>query len=184
MKNKVAVYIGHTRKGDKGAYSEHLKASEFEYNERLAKSLKKLNPDRYDIFEHTIQTYYNRQVRMSKQVSLYPVVMELHFNSATPQANGTETLHYFNSKKGMQLSKILTKNVVEKYGTKSRGVDGSKALVNKNDRGYWFVYLPKPVAVIFEPFFGSNEESLKFTDTDELARVIDKSYDEYFSEHG
>lgn len=176
---KVAVYIGHTPKGDKGAHSKHLGLSEYDYNIKVGQELSKLDSTTYDIFSHTIQDYYSRQVSMAEKVKNYDVVIELHFNAAGETANGTEMLHFYNSKNGKQLSKILAKNVSEKFGTKLRGVEGAKALVNKNDRGYWFVKLPKPVAVIFEPFFGSNEEALKFKNPKDLAQVIHQSIGEY-----
>lgn len=176
---KVAIYVGHTPKGDKGAYSKHLGLSEYDYNIKVANELKAINVNLYDIFTHTIQNYYDRQVHMAKTTKPYDVVIELHFNAAGETANGTESLYFYSSKKGKELSRILSKNVSEKFGTKIRGVEGTKALVNKNDRGYWFVKLSTPVAVIFEPFFGSNEESLKFSNPRDLAEVIDKSIVEY-----
>lgn len=179
MEDKIAIYIGHTRKGDKGAYSEVLGMTEFEYNEKVAEELKKLNPDRYDIFEHSIQNYYDRQKKMAENVRDYLAVIELHFNSFTPKANGTESLYYFNSKLGKILAQELSQGVVRCFGTTLRGDFGAKAIVNKKDRGYWFVYLSKPVAVIFEPFFGSNEEAKKFTNYVDVAKSIDESIDKY-----
>lgn len=173
---KVAVYIGHTPKADKGAYSEHLKLSEYDYNLKVAKELEVLDKNTYKIFSHSIQDYYSRQVAMAENTKNYDVVIELHFNAASKTANGTESLYYFSSKKGKELASILSKNVQKRFCTTLRGVEGTKALLNKNDRGFWFVRLSKPIAVIFEPFFGSNEESLKFQDPKQLAQVIHESF--------
>lgn len=181
-KEKIAIYIGHTPKGDKGAFSKHLNLSEYDYNLKVATELEKLNPNNYDIFSHTIQDYYSRQVAMADKTKNYNVVLELHFNSAGETANGTENLYFYNSKNGKRLSEILSNRISEKFCTKLRGVNGTKALINKSDRGYWFVRLSKPVAVIVEPFFGSNEEALKFKNPKDLAQVINESLVEFFKQ--
>lgn len=176
---KVAVYIGHTPKGDKGAYSEHLKLSEYDYNIQVGQELEKINPELYDIFSHSKQDYYQRQVDMGQKTKNYDVVLELHFNAAGVTANGTEMLYFYSSKKGKELARILSKNVSKRFCTSLRGVEGTKALINKNDRGYWFVKLAHPVAIIVEPFFGSNTESLKFSNPKDLALEIDRAIVEY-----
>lgn len=175
---KIALVVGHTTSGDRGAYSPHLEQSEFDFWIDVANKIKALGKstkiDVYDIFTHTEQNYYNRQRSLSQKVNRgnYDYVVELHFNAATPSANGTECLHYFSSKKGKEAAQKISQKIAKEYGTKLRGVGGAKALINKNDRGYWFVYLPIAPAVILEPFFGSNEESLKFKDKDKLAKVL------------
>lgn len=175
---KIALVVGHTERGDKGAYSDYLKSTEFDFWIDVAKRIKELGKsskiDVYDVFTHTEQNYYNRQKNLANKVNQkdYDYVIELHFNAASPSANGTECLHYFNSKKGKEASQKISQKIAKVYGTKLRGVYGAKALVNKNDRGYWFVYFPKAPAIILEPFFGSNEESLKFQDKDKLARTL------------
>ncbi|OFM84564.1 N-acetylmuramoyl-L-alanine amidase [Weeksella sp. HMSC059D05] len=172
---KVALVIGHTKTKDKGAFSNQLRQTEFDYNLQVAEALKAINPSMFDIYTHEIQDYYQRQKGMAYKLNqkTYDLVIEMHFNSASVTANGTETLYYFNSKKGKEYAEILSKKISEDFGTKLRGVNGAKALVNKNDRGYWFVYLPKAPAVILEPFFGSNPaEAEKFKDVSKYARSI------------
>src|SRR5690606_15283777 len=172
---KVAIVVGHTSNGDKGAYSEHLAMTEYDYNLQVANHMKFLRPDKYDIYTHTIQDYYSRWKSMAEKLNSknYELVIELHFNAATPAANGTETLYYFNSKKGRDYAKTLSKGIVEEFGTTIRGVEGSKALITKGDRGFYAVYLPKAVALIVEPFFGSNPEAKKFQDYKKYACVLD-----------
>lgn len=171
---KYAIIVGHTNGGDKGAHSTHLGKSEQPYNLEVANALKALDPNKYDVYTHDLQTYYTRQKALAAKLNAknYEAVIELHFNAAQPSTNGTESLHYFASKKGKQLAQELSAAVVKEYGTTLRGDKGTRALVNKEDRGYWFVYLPKATAVIFEPFFGSNAEALKFADPKRLACVI------------
>lgn len=179
-KIKVALVPGHTGNGDKGAYSDTLNVSEYDYWFDVAKRIEALGNvqvDIYDMYTHKTQPYYERQKQLADKINnsgiVYDVVLELHFNAASPTANGTECLYWFGSKKGMEIAKQISKFVSNVYGTKLRGVDGSKALVNKNDRGYWFTYLIKYPAVITELFFGSNsEESKKFEDRQKTACTL------------
>lgn len=173
---KVLLVVGHTKNKDKGAFSPFLNTTEFEYNKSVVEELKKLSNYcvSYEIYTHSLQDYYKRQKALADYVNQrdYDLILEFHFNSSLPTANGVECLYWFNSKKGKDTAKIFSKGISEKYGVTMRGEQGSRALVNKNDRGYYFVYLPKAVAVIIEPFFGSNEESLKFKDVKEYAKVL------------
>lgn len=181
MRNlKIALIVGHTVKGDQGAYSDTLQTSEYNYWVDVAKRVEALGNVEihiYDVYTHTIQSYYERQKALADKINnsgiSYDAVLELHFNSASPLANGTECLHWFGSKKGLSIAKQLSKYVSNTYGTTLRGVEGSRALVNKNDRGYWFVYLTKFPAVITEFFFGSNkEEATKFADRSKMACTL------------
>lgn len=171
---KYALIIGHTKSKDKGAFSDVLGMSEFDYNLKVTEELKALCPEMFDIYTHEVQDYYQRQKGMAYQLNQkqYDAVFEFHFNSASPTANGTECCYYFNSKKGKHLAEIISKGISQEFETKLRGVNGGKALVNKNDRGYWFTYLPKAPAVIVEPFFGSNIEADKFKDIKRYAQTM------------
>ena len=182
-KLKIALVVGHTEKGDKGAFSETLKTTEFDYWLDVAKRIEKLgnvSVDIYDVFTHKIQSYYEREKALADKINnsgiVYDAVFELHFNAASPLANGTECLYWFGSKKGVQIAKQISNHVAKVHGTTIRGVEGSRALVNKNDRGYWFTYLVKFPAVITELFFGSNKEDCqKFQDRDKVACTINNA---------
>ena len=178
---KVALVVGHTEKGDKGAYSDALRTTEYDYWSDVAKRVQNLGKgvqiDIYDVYTHTIQEYYARQKALADKINnsgiKYDYVFELHFNAASPLANGSECLHYFNSVIGKKVAVSITNFWSKKFKTTVRGVNGSRALVNKNDRGFYFVYLVKFPAVILELFFGSNStEALKFQDRDEVAQTL------------
>lgn len=172
---KIAIVIGHTSGRDKGAFSEALGMSEFEYNFKLADELKKLAPNVFDVYSSDIQNYYNRQVYLANLINpqKYDLVIELHFNSFNDTSNGTEVLYYHDSKRGKEYAKIVSKHISELYGTKLRNSDGTKEIATKNDRGYWFLKLQSSVALLIEPFFGSNPiESKKFENIEDLACVI------------
>lgn len=164
---KVAVIVGHTIGADKGAYSAYLKKSEQPYNTEVANALKACAPNMYDVYTHKLQSYYERQKFIAGVLNKqnYDLVIELHFNAASPAANGTECLYYFSSTKGKKAAQTIAAGLAYTFDTTVRGDKGARALSNKDDRGYWFVYLPKAPAIIVEPFFGSNPEALKFADT-------------------
>lgn len=174
---KVAVVVGHTA-GSKGAKSPYL-PDEYDFNLEVANKLKKHNCN-YDVYTHRTYSvgYYNMWKETANKINSkdYDLVIELHYNAASPKAHGTETLYYFNSKKGKAYAQIFSETISEDFGTKLRGIQGAKPLVNKNDRGFYAVYLPKPPALIVEPFFGSNEEeSVLFKDTDKYAESLHKA---------
>ena len=99
MKNKVAVVVGH-HKWAKGAKSPYL-PSEWDLMSEIAEDLK----DVADVFYHNpnISGYNARQRSMAKRTASYDLVIELHYNAATPQANGCEALYWFKNKKGEQI---------------------------------------------------------------------------------
>ena len=155
MINKVAVVIGHT-KDSKGASSLYLPA-EFDYNSKVAKELKRLNPHMYDVFEHDTYKYgYTKMVqKVSDKINQgkYDLVIELHYNAASPSANGCETLYYFSSQKGREYAIKFSAGIAGGMKVHNRGI---RALVNSGDRGFQAVFTPKPPALILEPFFGTN----------------------------
>ena len=104
----------------------------------------------------------------------FDLVIELHFNAATPQANGCETLYYFNSAKGRQFAKLFSETVNNLTGIKLRN-NGLKALVNKKDRGFASVFYPKAPTILIEPFFGSNESDCeKIKNARNMALIIEE----------
>jgi N-acetylmuramoyl-L-alanine amidase len=175
--NKIAIVVGHTGKhgGDRGAASPYLKRTEWDYNSEVALSLKSIAPGMYDVHTHKLQGYYKRQLAMSQKLNAggYSLAVELHFNAAvSPTANGTYCLYWYGSKKAKAIAQGLSAEIVREYGTKLRAVGGAQALVNEQDRGYWFTALTSMPAIIVEPFFGSSEEALRFQDTQRYACVL------------
>jgi N-acetylmuramoyl-L-alanine amidase len=148
---KVAFVIGHTQK-DKGAYSPHLKKSEWQLFKNLENELKEIG----DVFCHdaAVKSYRQRQTETAKLTSEYKTVIELHFNSFhTENANGAEVLHYFSSVRGKALANQILELWCNRTGIKNRG---SKA-VNLGSGGE-FLRRTKGTALLLEPFFGSNAE--------------------------
>lgn len=183
-KIRIALVVGHTEGKDKGAYSETLKTSEFDYWLDIAKRIENLGNIEvhiFDTFTHKIQSYYEREKALADKINnsgvVYDVVFELHFNAASPLAHGTECLHWFASEKGRKIANRVSNYICDNLNMTIRGNNGARALVNKNDRGYWFTYLLRYPAVILEPFFGSNKEDCeKFRDRDKVAKVLNEVF--------
>ena len=157
MKTKIAIVIGH-HKISKGAKSNYL-LSEWDLMSEVAENLK----DVADIFYHNpkIGGYNSRQKAMGKKTSEYKIVFELHYNAATPQANGCEALYYFSNNEGKAIAEEFCLLVNSKMGIKNRG---AKALHSEDQRGFGFVYNIKGTAIILEPFFGTSCKDVNLFD--------------------
>lgn len=150
---KVAIVVGH-HKWSKGAKSPYL-LSEWDLNKEIAESLK----DVADVFYHNpnIRGYNARQIAMSKRTKDYDYVLELHYNAASPSANGCEALYWYSNVEGKYLAAKFCDMVFERMGIKDRG---AKAMINNSQRGFGFMYYTKKTALILEPFFGTNFEDV------------------------
>jgi len=165
-KKKIAFVIGHTSK-DKGAFSTFLQISEFDlFKEFANKHLSEVG----DIFLHdeTITSYTQRQADTATKTTEYEYVFELHFNSATPAAEGCEALYYTGNTKAEKIAEKFCSLMVQEMDMKNRG---AKAL-NASDRGFGFVSKQKPTALILEPFFGSNEDDCRNFKQEKYKKVI------------
>ena len=168
--NKIAFVVGHDIK-EQGAFSFHLKKTEFVYHSEVASHLP------FDIYWRNpdIKGYKSKMQDLANRINKqdYSAVIELHFNSATPTANGCEALFFGGSAIGKRWSQVYVDKIVQAYGMRNRGV---LAITSESQRGYWFLKLMKAPAIILEPFFGSNPESLKFEDTKKYAEELVKIF--------
>lgn len=149
----IAIVIGHT-KISPGACSPFGIDCEHKFNKEVASHLACIA----DIYEYdSYNLGYTSMVKRNAaklNKKNYKLVIELHYNAASPQANGTECLYYFANKKGKELSELFCKRFCEEFHTTNRG---AKALVSNKDRGFAAVYYPKATTIMLEPFFGSNK---------------------------
>jgi N-acetylmuramoyl-L-alanine amidase len=161
--NKIAIVVGHD-KIEQGAYSHLLKHSEFSYYSELVKLLP------FDIyFRSTKGSYMDKMRELAKQINGkgYTLVVELHFNMFNGKANGTEALYHHKSTIGKRYAEIYCQNVVKEYGTVNRGAKGISG-----GNGFGFVSLMDAPAIVLEPFFGDNKESLNFKDLNKHAKLL------------
>ena len=155
----VAICIGHSRIGDKGARSVGG-ISEWVYNSEvavlLAKQLKQRGIASVIIDDYPSESYSGAMRWLSKEVDKInaDVAIELHFNSfSSSSAEGYEYLYYAGSAEGKRLALCIHKAHQSKsVAQKDRGAKP----IERKDRGGHFVTMVKPPAVICEPFFGSS----------------------------
>lgn len=167
---KVALVVGH-HENSKGAYSPHLKTSEWDFYNDVVDCV----PD-VDVYFHdtNIRSYTQRIKHTARKLNSkgYDLVMELHFNSSSnPSANGCETLYYFASRKGKEYAKLFSDTVTLWTGIKSRN-GGLKALTQSKDRGYASVFYPEAPTILIEPFFGSSKKDCELIENPELVASI------------
>lgn len=160
----IALCIGHSRKikgrYDGGAYSPFLKQNERDFNlevaDIVARNLDRMGEDCHVISDYAGNGYGLAMFDVAKKVqSIHAsIAVELHFNSASPSANGHEWLYWHSSVTGKKLAQAFSDTFSDDFpGIKSRGL---KALA-PGDRGAEFVKLTHCPAILVEPFFGSNE---------------------------
>ncbi|MCM8906825.1 N-acetylmuramoyl-L-alanine amidase [Tenacibaculum finnmarkense] len=166
---KVAFVIGHT-KLKKGAYSDFLKKSEYDFYKGFVCELEEIG----DVFEHNYLNtgYNNRQRKTAIKTKDYDVVFELHFNKFNTKANGCEALYYLSNDKSRQIAKVFCDTYSKLTRSENRGV---KSLYCKKQRGYGFVKHQKTNAIILEPFFGDNKEDCSKFEINNLIKAIKKS---------
>lgn len=170
---RIAIVIGH-EKSRPGAYSKHLRMSEYLYNSEVAPYFTKVGAD---IYKRPSGGGYKTQMRkLSEEINKknYDLVIDLHFNSyeevgSAEPVEGCEVLTYKGNTYSQMLGERICKAIEIEYGSNNRGV---KQITNPLQRGYWFLYFMKANAMILEPFFGDEEEALKFKNPGKYAKVV------------
>lgn len=172
---KVGIVIGHTERYQ--GYDSPYLPPEWVWNKAVGIQLEKLG---YDIIYHNASNKYytQRQKTTARKTSGYKYLFELHYNSApSNKANGTECFHYVTSKMGKLAAMLVAQEISKNHGTKLRGEGGSRALYSHKDRGYGFVAIHKPYAVVVEPFFGNNRSDVnKFNCPKEYAKTLHSAF--------
>lgn len=180
---KVAIVVGH-HENAKGAYSKWLKVREWDFYNDVVTFI-----ENCDIYHHdkNISGYVTRIKNTATKhlnPNNYDLVIELHFNNVFDEsANGCETLYYFKNKVSRDLARKFSQLINKKTNIKIRG-DGTKALSNRNDRGFASVYYPKADTIMIEPFFGSNKNDCdKISNAGFLGNIINDFIKELKSVH-
>ena len=127
----IGLCVGHSRKGDKGAYtSGDYVVSEWDFNRDLARRIGSLLDIAYKIYDDYELTTYSAAIRnISRKMHGDGVkaAIELHFNAATPAARGHEWLYWHSSSGGKRLATALRDEMDESFpemasrGIKPRG---------------------------------------------------------------
>ncbi len=157
---KVAVVVGHSRQGDRGARSVDG-TSEWDYNRKVGLDLEEALRHRdvpvWYCDDIPAASYNSAMAWAADQMRARRVTLavELHFNSAGPSAAGYEYLYWHTSRASGTLADHLQQQHALHWpqaigrGAKSR---------YGGDRGSGFLLKTPCPAVICEPFFGTNRD--------------------------
>ena len=180
----VGLAVGHSRQGDEGAMTTResgYSISEFMFNSDLVRRVTKGLKVDYIIYDdYKEPDYVGAMEYLADKLKEDEVdaVIEFHFNSATPTATGHEWLYWHTSKGGSALAYALRKEMEEAYpDMKSRGAKPRAS----RQRGSYFLKKTPCVAVIGEPFFGSNCEEWQMINNNrgKLAGVYARAINKY-----
>lgn len=155
---KVAIVVGHTKLRP-GACGIDIPC-EFSFNQKVAEYLGDIcDIYYYDSYNLGYKSMVKRNADKMNRKD-YDLVIELHYNAASPQANGCEVFYYFTNKTGKMYAEYMSKMISKVFKVRDRG---AKPMIGENQRGYWALFYPKATTLLLEPFFGSNRQNaLKF----------------------
>jgi N-acetylmuramoyl-L-alanine amidase len=174
---KVAICIGHSRPGDKGAQSVSG-VSEWSYNVAVGEALQKMltisGVEAVMITSYLGDSYGFAMTWLASEIDRLNVdcAIELHFNAAGPSAKGYEYLYWSSSSASKRLAQALLDAHERNLGGINRGIKPKTS----SDRGSLFLSKPQCPCVITEPFFGSNASDWSKFSTEKAQRDLAKTY--------
>lgn len=164
---KLALVVGHERLKEGAWAGSPINAGEWVWNSDLAKRTQAFAKAR----GHGCEIFFRDGVGVSgaysKAVAYGPnAIVELHFNSATPAAYGTETLFIdTNDATGVRelaFAQATQDAMCKALGRTGKGNRGLKELGEHDKRGlYNITRTSKIPSILIEPFFGSNPDECK-----------------------
>ena len=168
---KTAIVVGHDV-SQQGAVSKILDMTEYRYNCKVADVLCK----DFDLYyrDPKKRNYNSKMDELARQLNVknYDFVIELHFNKYDGKANneghGCESVIFPKNLKSRDLSEKILDKISKKFNIKNRGVEEH----GKGERGYGFLSKIKSNCIILEPFFGDENEALKFLDFEKYANCL------------
>ena len=176
----IALCVGHSRPNDSGA-SSVTGVTEWDYNSKLADLISKNLKITHKVYStYKGSSYWNSMKWLAKTLRADDIeaAIELHFNAATPSANGHEWLFWHTSSKGRLFARALRDSFEDCYpDLRSRGIKPRQ----KRSRGAGFLRLTSCPALIAEPFFGSNTENWDFAikNMEDIASTISSGIELY-----
>lgn len=160
----TAIVIGH-HQNEQGAFSPYLQKSEYLYHSEVASYLEKMG---FDVYNRSGKGGYKTQMQELAQrmnPKNYSLVLELHFNAFNGVANGCESLSYAGNDYTALIGASYCDFITKRYGNYNR----KNKAISEGKNGYWFLHYQNAPALILEPFFGDNEETLLFQDAEDYA---------------
>jgi N-acetylmuramoyl-L-alanine amidase len=161
---RIAICVGHSRRGDNGAVSVGG-VNEWTYNNQLATKmaelLRKQGHEVLVVNKYDGNAYWSAMVYVAGEVKKFnaDVAVELHFNAATPTANGYEYLYWSTSPNSKKLADCFNKQHGKKL---PQFRNRQNKPLTASSRGAGFVQRTHCPSIITEPFFGTNKEEWDF----------------------
>ena len=168
---KTAIVVSHDVV-EQGAVSKILDMTEYRFNCKVADVLCKY----FDLYyrDPKKRGYNSKMDELARQINgkPYDFVIELHFNKfdgiANKKGHGCEAVIFPSNKKSRELSNKILNEISKDFGVFNRGVKEHGA----TERGYGFLSKIKSNCIILEPFFGDENEALKFLDFEKYANCL------------
>lgn len=183
MKTKIALVVGHNSRAQ-GANRVDGGGSEYTWNTELAEMTEDiLDSEGFDcrIFWRQDMGSYSKEIdHVYRRVDQWRarIVLEYHFNAASPEANGCEMLHA-GSPEGARLALAVQEAILEDHDVQNRGIKQ----LSKGSRGSGSVFASVAPTIITEPYFGSShKDCAKFSNKQQkqaLAKSIAKGIMRY-----
>ncbi len=158
----IALIIGHSAKSGGAANRAHG-INEFQFNGPLAHCVaEKLMLYGFDPIIICRDCSYSKLPKKVNQTGA-DLAVSFHCNAFNDKSNGSETLYYKNSSKGILLASAIQKEVVQCLGLKDRGLKPCVASYKgkAGDRGGLLLQKTSMPCVIVEPFFIDSDSSLE-----------------------
>lgn len=181
---KIALIVGHNEKS-KGAYSEGLKATEYDFYGKVLdimfskyekvfglseSEIAKIKKDT-QIFRVPNTGYSKEMAEVVKRINdeKFDIAIELHFNAADKKANGTTVLYWHKSAKGLELANAFQDVMSNATGVKKRALIPIK---DSSQNGAYGIMNAKCPYILIEPFFGDSKTDTDKVSADKMADVL------------
>lgn len=190
---KIAIIVGHDEKAQ-GATTFN-KITEYEFNTFIAETIKSLHGFKVS---HGIQKFmalhvFNRNQGWQSVVNQLKandisMSVELHLNSFSKIATGTESLYLENDLPSKDLAQHLSFRIAKNFNSRLRGDSGTVA-VSSGERGYQNLNFARQAgvkfAVLVEPAFVnfSTQESIAFVNNPlEYANILYRAIEDFYTQ--
>lgn len=182
---KIALIIGHNPQ-NKGAYSEYLKISEYDFYSKVLDVLFKKYQEAFklkDEFVKNIQdkitifrvpnTGYSKEmaeVVNTLEKNNFELAIELHFNAAAEhKQHGNTVLYWHKSIEGKKLAELF-QEIMTSY-TEVKKLDLIPIISLKQNGAYGIIKSKCPY-ILLEPFFGDNKIDTDKINIEKMAEVL------------
>lgn len=182
---KIALIIGHNEK-NKGAYSEYLKISEYDFYSKVLDVLFKKYKEAFNLKEEFVKniqdkitifripnTGYSKEmaeVVNTLEKNNFDLAIELHFNATTNHnQHGNTVLYWHKSREGKKLAELFQEIMTSYTEVKKLDLIPINSL---KQNGAYGIVKSKCSYILLEPFFGDNKIDTDKINIEKMAEVL------------